>query len=146
MYEINRNPTRAELRKFGVVILCGLTVIGALLWWTGRGEGAGWGWNGSRLHWTAAALWFVGAGVFLLTLMSQGPSRVIYVAWMTLAGGIGTVVTFVLLSVLYFVFLPIFSLIRFKDPLRLKMPRTAHSYWEEHKHHESTLERTARPF
>ena len=65
---------------------------------------------------------------------------------MTLAGAIGTVVTFVLLSVLYFVFLPIFSLIRFKDPLRLKMPPKATSYWEEHKHHESTLERTARPF
>jgi hypothetical protein len=41
--------------------------------------------------------------------------------------------------------LPVFSLIRFSDPLRFKL-KSGGSYWEDHPPHEPTLERTMRPF
>ena len=81
--------------------------------------------------------------------ISLGPRSVatpVYVVWMTAAMWIGRVMTPVLLTALFVVLLPVFSLIRLGDPLRLKLKPKGESYWEDHKHHESTLERTARPF
>jgi hypothetical protein len=150
MYKVNRHPSVAEVRTFGLVILIGLLVIGALLWL------ADWyrfrrpeplvAWAGSTLQWLAVLLWIVGPLAGGASLASRAAGRVIYVVWMTGATYVGTVMTFVLLTVLYFVFLPVFSLIRLKDPLRLKLLGPGKSYWEDHEHHESTLERTARPF
>jgi hypothetical protein len=65
---------------------------------------------------------------------------------MSVAFFIGGIMTVVLLSILFVVLLPVFSLIRFADPLRMRLKPPGESYWEEHKHHDSTLERTARPF
>jgi hypothetical protein len=64
---------------------------------------------------------------------------------MTLASYLGMVMTTLLLSVLFFVLLPIFSLIRLKDPLRLKL-RSAGTYWERPDPHEPTINRMRRPF
>jgi len=70
----------------------------------------------------------------------------VYVGWMSAAFAIGAVMTVVLMTVLFIVLLPLFSLTRLADPLRMKLKPAGESYWEDHKHHESTLERTARPF
>ena len=61
---------------------------------------------------------------------------------------IGIAVSTVLLTVLYFVLLPVFSVIvRFGDPLRKKLSRGgAESYWEDHKPYEVTLDRMERLF
>jgi hypothetical protein len=150
MQPVNRNPSVADVRQFGRVILGGFAVLGALLWCAdGLRHRAGQPlteWAGATPQWIAAVLWAAGAVVAAVTHVSQPAGRRVYVVWMTAALGLGTVMTFVLLSVLFVVLLPVFSLIRFGDPLRLRLRRGASTYWEDHKHHESTLERTIRPF
>jgi hypothetical protein len=146
MQLVKRDPTPSELRTFGIVVFCGFLVIGAALWWLGRAPESGLRWTGSGRHWTAIGLWGLGTLILLLTLLSPSAGRPVYVLWMTGAGYLGTVMTFLLLSVLFVVLLPIFSLIRLKDPLRLRHAAPGASYWEDHRHHESTLERMARPF
>jgi hypothetical protein len=141
----NRNPSVREVRKFGLVMLCGFVVLAGLFWWSGKAEEGGWGWSGSGLHWASAVLAVLGLIILLTTLTSHAAGRVVYVVWMTAATYLGTVMTLVLLSALFVVLLPIFSLIRFKDPLRMKL-KAGGSYWEDHTHHESTLERTIHPF
>lgn len=52
--------------------------------------------------------------------------------WKRVTGRIGRFQTQVLVTVLYFVVVPVFSLIRFADPLRLKLwkqKRHAPTYW-----------------
>lgn len=138
------------MRTFGLVILVGLLVIGALLWGADwhkfRGDQPLAQWAGSTLQWLAVALWIVGLPAGIISMASRPAGRLIYIAWMTVASYMGAVMTFVLLSVLFFVFLPVFSLIRLGDPLRRKLLKADESYWEDHRHHESTLERTIRPF
>ena len=141
----NRNPSLREVRRFGLVMLCGFTVLAGLFWWFGKAEEGGWGWTGGGLHSTAVVLAALGLVVWVITVASEAAGRVVYVVWMTAANILGTVMTFVLLSALFVVLLPIFTLIRFKDPLRKKL-KADQSYWEDHQHHESTLERTIHPF
>ena len=62
MLGVNRNPSRPDVRTFGLVILLGFAVIGALLWYKavkppgGWWPEAGWGWNGAVLQVIAVAL------------------------------------------------------------------------------------------
>ena len=145
MQLVNRNPSVREVRNFGLAMLCGFTVLAGLFWWFGKTEGGGWGWSGGGLHWGSAGLASLGLTILLITMVSAAAGRVVYVVWMTAATYMGAVMTLVMLSVLFVVLLPVFSLIRFKDPLRMKLSKDG-SYWEDHQHHESTLERTIRPF
>ena len=91
------------------------------------------------------ALWILGGVVAILSLTSPSIGKPIYVAWMSVAAAIGFVTVPLLLTILYFVLLPVFSLIRFKDPLRLKL-RRGDSYWEPHTPIDATIERMQRPF
>ena len=142
---VNRNPSREELRRFGLVILVGLGVMGAVLWWLGTRDAAGLGWSGSKGQWVGVVFWAIGVAVPSVTLVSQGAGRAVYVVWMTVALWMGMVMIPLLLSVLFLVLLLPFTLIRFWDPLRLKLRREG-SYWEKHSPHEASIERMHRPF
>ena len=131
MFAVNRNPSSAVLRSFGRAMLGGFLVLGALLWYRGA-------------HTAAFVLWTLGAVLFATSLVSA-LGRPVYVAWMTGAMFLGGIATTVGLTVLFVLFLPFFTLIRFSDPLRRKL-RAHGSYWEPHKPHEATLERCERPF
>ena len=122
LHAINRSPSVAEIRKFGITILIGMGLIGALLWWLAAEDAAGMSWTGSGGQWLAVALWILGGVVAILSLTSPSIGKPIYVAWMSVAAAIGFVTIPLLLTILYFVLLPVFSLIRFKDPLRSKKP------------------------
>ncbi len=144
MIPVNRNPPPAELRKFGLTILLGLGVIGGLLWWLGgRGQTAGDGWSGRQV--AAVVLWGAGPCVCLLCLVAPTVGRRVYVGWMSVAVVMGMVMTPVLFTVLFLVLLPVFSLIRLKDPLRLKR-RNCSTFWEDSVPHEASIERMKRPF
>jgi hypothetical protein len=132
MKPVKKNPSSSELRVFGLAMLVGFAVIGGLISW--------------RLGVNVAAIvcWVLGLALFLCSLWRPMGQPVYYV-WMTGAMYLGAVVTTVLLTALFVVFLPIFSLIRLKDPLRRRLKPTG-SYWEEHRPHEPTLERMVRPF
>jgi hypothetical protein len=142
---VNKNPSVGDLRKFGWAMLLGFGVIGVALWYVGP-DPNGWRWAGVAPQQVAVVAWILGPALWLVSLGPRPVARPVYVGWMTAAMYVGTLVTFVLLSVVFVVVLPIFSLIRFKDPLRLKLGASGDSYWEDHAHHESTLERTIRPF
>ncbi len=127
---VNRNPSSTELRKFAVGMLLGFGLLGGLAWWRGYSP-------------TAVTLWSIGVG---LAIAAQLPAvgRWIYVGWMTGAQAIGFVMTNILLTLMFFILLPPFALLRLRDPLRKKLG--AASYWEQPERHEATLERTSRQF
>ncbi len=151
MIPVNRNPSISEVRAFGLTMLGGCAVVGAVLWYwgllpeAGWRPASGWGWKGTGRHTAALVLWVAGPSLTLLCAASHASGRALYIVWMTLAKYIGTVMTFILLSAMFFLFLPVFALIRLKDPLRLKLQETG-SYWEDHEPHEPTIERTMRQF
>jgi len=143
VFSVNRNPSLSELRKFGWVLLLGFGVIGLIAWsaWFRT-----WDFSGTWNQVFALVCWALGLVLGGLSLVSVGLARPIYVGWMTLFVPIGIAMSTVLLTVLFFLFLPVFSLIvRFGDPLRKKL-RAHGSYWEDPRKHEPTLERTKRPF
>jgi hypothetical protein len=151
MKAVNRNPTAAELVTFGRVMWGGFAVMGALLWyasvrtpgaWWPQGE---WGWQANARQIAAVGLWSLGPLLWGIGSFAPKLARPIYVGWMTAAGYMGLVSSFILLAALYFIALPVFSLLRLADPLRLSL-RPSGSYWEKTTPHDATLERMARPF
>ena len=149
MFEVNRHPSVRDIRSFGTAMLIGFGVIGAIVWllaWRG-GETAGlFSWTGSGAQIASIGLWFVGIALFALTRFAPGPARPVYVVWMTTANAIGVVMSTVLLTLLFVLILPWFSLIvRWGDPLRKRSLRQG-SYWEDYKRHEATVERMGRQF
>lgn len=133
VFTVNRDPFAADLRKFGGAMVLGFGVIGGILFWAGAMA-------------VAIGLWSLGVVLFLLTRVSLSASRPVYVVWMTAASLVGMVMSTILLTLLYFTLVPVFSLIvRRGDPLRKKLHDGA-SYWEDYRAHEPTLERCQRPF
>ena len=132
LFEVNRHPTPTELRRFGLTVLIGLGIIGFVIWW----------WRG----WLAPAvvLWVIGAAAGLVSIGPVWLGTKVYVGWMLAAAGIGRVMLPLFLTLAYALLLPVFSLIRLADPLRLQLKKG--SYWEPHKPHEATIERMRRPF
>jgi len=141
---VNRDPSPPDLRRFGLTMLGGFAAIGALLWWLGRAPGS-WGFSGSGRHVAAIALWGLGVAFCGAGCGPRALARPFYVGWMTFASALGWLMTNVILSLLYFLFLPVFSLIRLRDPLRFRLTPGA-SYWEPHRAPEPTLERMSRMF
>ena len=155
MFTVNRHPSIRELHKYGVGMLIGFGAIGTLLWlwnWIGFRPFPG-SWNAAEAAWTgstrqiaAVCFWVLGTGMSLLSYVAPRSAKHVYVAWMSVVVPIGIVMSTVMLSILYFVLLPVFSLIvRFGDPLGRKS-KSGGTYWEDHKLHEPTLERMGRQF
>jgi hypothetical protein len=148
MFTVNRNPSRIELRKFGSAMLLGFGVI-ALILWCGKNirTGQGWfAWTGGGSQITALALAALGVSLFTLSRVSESACRSVYVLWMTVFVPVGLVMSTIVLSLIYFIVLPIFSIIvRFSDPLRKKLKPDG-TYWEDFKPFEPTLDRMRRMF
>ena len=149
MFTVNKNPTVDDLRKFGFAMVAGFLFIGAMVYlasWVRTGEVSTLGWRGSGFQWAAIGLALLGLAMCGLCRLSPTAARPVYIAWMTVAVGVGTVVSTILLTLLFVFLLPVFSIIvRLGDPLRKK--RKPHgTYWEDYKPHEPTIERMKRPF
>lgn len=118
-----------SMRGFGLIMLAGFGVLGGLAIWSGRATGAEW-----RL---AAGGVLIGAGalVFLWSLLSPKTLPPVYRGWMRFGMAIGTVVSTVLLSLLYlFIVAPIGWLMRLTgtDPIERRLRRGPGSYWKAH--------------
>ncbi len=98
VFTVNRDPSAAELRKFGRAMVLGFGVIGGVVFWAGAAA-------------VAIGLWSLGAALFLLTRISLSAARPVYLVWMTAASLIGVVMSTILLTLLYVTFVPVFSLI-----------------------------------
>lgn len=149
MFEVNRNPTVRELRKFGLTMLGGFLVIGAVLWfapWIRTRDAAMLGWTASSAKTFAIVAWGLGIGLGAAAFGPSPVGKAVYVGWMTGAMALGVVMSTLLLSILFWLILPAFSLIvRMGDPLRKKFGAEG-TYWEPYKPHEATLDRLRRPF
>ncbi|MDQ6888356.1 MAG: SxtJ family membrane protein [Gemmatimonadota bacterium] len=118
-----------SMRIFGVVMLVGFGVLGGLSLLTWRRTGAPW-----RL---VAGYILVGLGgaIFLWSLVAPRSLPPVYRAWMALGQGMGTVVSTVLLGVLYYVVVtPVGLLMRVTgtDPVERRVTRGDGSYWKVH--------------
>ncbi len=148
MFVAKQKPSVADLRKFALAMLAGFGVLGGALWlataWRGSG---GWvTWNGTRGQWTALLLWLLGVALAGSSQLPYAFARRVFEFWMVGSEWLGRIFSTVLLTVLFFVLLPPFSLIvRRKDPLRKRLT-PGKSYWEPATPHEPTLERMRRMF
>ena len=104
---VNRNPSIADLRKFGVTIWVGLGLIGALLWWMGCEPETGLEWSGATSQFVAVALWGIGFAVAVISFASPAVGRWVYVGWMLAAAAMGSVMVPVFLTVLFVLLLPV---------------------------------------
>lgn len=127
----SKTPTTRDLRIFGIAVGLAFAAIGQFL----LSEG--------MPRW---ALFALGGALFITGAVRPVLLKVIYGPWMTMAGIMGAIVTRVLLTVFYFTVLLPFTLIRFGDPLRLKVSEDTGSFWEKARNPETTIERFRRPF
>jgi hypothetical protein len=61
--------------------------------------------------------------------------------WKRFANRMGRIQTFILMTIIYFLIVPFFSLVRFSDPLKLKLKKKSTSYWETKKEVDTSLEK-----
>lgn len=149
VFAVNKNPSDHDLRAFGRAMWLGFGILGALLWVVHAYRAdvpSYFTWRGSAPQVTSVCFWGLGVALCILSYASSAVSKPIYVVWMTVAAAIGTVMSTIMLTVLFFVLVPIFSIIvRRGDPLRKKL-HAGGTYWEPYPAHEPTMERLKRPF
>ena len=125
---IDWHPDGRKLRQFGLLMLGACALLGVVLAWKSDAALLSPAWD--RTY----AIWGVGLAVGLLAAFRPGWLRPLYLVWMGLSFPIGWVLSHVLLGVVFYV---VFTLVGavFKivgrDPLRLKRPGRANSYWVE---------------
>ena len=149
MFTVNKNPSIKELRKFGAAMLIGFFIIGAVMHFSlyiKTWDVLDLGWKGSWIQILGVSLQGLGVVLFGLSYALPGVAKPIYIVWMSIATFIGAIMTTIMLTVLFIVLLPVFSLIvRLGDPLRKKIT-SGGTYWEDYKPHEASIERMKRPF
>lgn len=119
--KINWKPSAADIRKFGLTILIGFGLIGGLMFFKG-------------LHKEAEWIWAAAAVVCLVSLLVPVAAKPFYWLWMTIALIMGSIMSRVVLTVIYFfVISPVALLFKIlgRDQLRRKKPMLD-TYWENH--------------
>lgn len=125
LIDINWNPDRNELRKFGEISLAMLTVIALVFYWLDRLTAV-----------TSLYLCAAGLIIFILSRISTKLIKPFYLLLYAMALPIGFVLTHILMGGFYFIILTpiglIFRLIR-RDPLKRKFDPNAKTYWTPHR-------------
>lgn len=124
MIDINRNPSRRQLRQFaGIWFPALLGVVGAVVYYHTGSPGV--------------PAWIWGAALVLSVLGCCAPRlvRPVFVAWMCAAYLIGRLISCLLLAVIYYLIVtPIGLVMRLfgRDPLLRKFDPSARTYWTAH--------------
>jgi hypothetical protein len=131
-----------EARRFTAVLSVTLAILGGLLWYSQPGRTLAPAWPIAR----GASLILWSAAVALLATVVAAPAATprIQAWWLRLTRPLAATVMFVVLTVLFLVFLPLFLFVRFRDPLRKRLG--AATYWEDQPEEEATFERALRPY
>ena len=130
-----RQADKKVLRSFGFVMAGAFAVIAILLFWKQR----------------AAAPWMAG-GVALfggLGLIAPVILKPIYIVWMTFAHYLSFVMTYVILTVFFYIVLtPVGLLMRVfgKDLLAKKFPGGKETYWVPSESYPDDIERYSKPY
>jgi hypothetical protein len=130
-----RQAGSAKLRSFGLIMAIPLIIVAALLFWKSR----------------AAAPYWAGAAALmaLLGLVLPRVLKPLYVVWMTFAYYLSFVMTYIILTLFYFVAVtPAGLIMRLfgKDPMNRRFPGKEASYWVPAQVHENTVERYSKPY
>jgi hypothetical protein len=130
-----RKAGKKTLRSFGFVMAGAFTVIAILLFWKQR----------------AAAPWMAGGAALFggLGLLAPIILKPIYIVWMTFAHYLSFVMTYVILTLFYYIILtPVGLLMRLfgKDLLAKKFPGGKDSYWVPAQSYPDDTERYSKPY
>ena len=124
LIEINKNPSKKDLRWFGLLLALFFGILGLV----------------AMLRFdappVARGLWIAGGGLALLYYAIPPLRRWMFVGWMVAAFPIGWTISHVLLGVVYYVVMtPIGLVMRLlgRDPLERRFDRDARTYWVEHR-------------
>lgn len=121
LIKINWNPDTRLLRDFGRIAVIAMTCLAALLYFV----------KGISLT-SAVIIFAAGIIIFVISLISQKLTRIIYLI-LTLAGyPIGLAVNFIVMAVFFFLVITpisIFFKVIGRDPLSRKFKRHDESYW-----------------
>ena len=123
------------LRRFGLVMAVPLIVIAALLYWKN---------NGAAVGWAGAAVLSALLGLALPRIL-----RPVYILWMTFAYYLSIVMTFVILTLFFFLIMtPAGLIMRLfgKDPMERRFPGNRESYWVSSETYENSIERYSKPY
>ena len=137
LIEINWKPDDKQLRGFGLAALVATAVISLLLYYV----------KGVSIFW-AGIIFGVGSIIFLSSRIALKVTKVFYISLTAITMPIGICVSFVLMSIFYFLLLmPIGLVFRLigRDPLYRKFDPTAESYWIDHRQAEK-IDRYFRQF
>ena len=115
-----KSKTPIQLRKFGLTMAVPLLLLWGLAWWRNR---------------PLTADWLLGFAIGFLVLALVYPRGLapIEKAWMALAGVLSVVVTYIILTLTFFLVITPFGLIMRlfgADLLKLKFDRKRTSYWD----------------
>ncbi len=122
---INFQPSRKELRDFGLASVVMLTII-ALLLHHFKGLGTSW----------TLGICAAGLLIFIISRINVRLIKPVYVTLTLLTVPIGWVVSFIIMAVFYYlVITPTGLFFRFigRDSLRRKFDRSASTYWVSHR-------------
>jgi hypothetical protein len=122
--DVLKEPTRLELRIFGLLfaLFCGL--VGGLLWWQADARTA------------ARVVWGFGLACMLVYYAVPALRRVAFRAWIRVTFPIGWTVSHAVLALVYYgIFTPIGLLMRLsgRDVLQRRLERGAGTYWVAHR-------------
>lgn len=112
------DPDRKELRKFGWILGGAFLVLGGIAWYRGSG--------------VAPYLLWPGAAIAVVGTVLPGALRWLFFVWMALGLVLGTIVTSIILAIVFFVAVtPIGLVMRLlgRDPMHRAIDREAPSYW-----------------
>jgi hypothetical protein len=121
-----KTPTRSQLRRFGLTVALGLTLVGGASWWRGH--------LAAPVILWSIALPLLASAIVLPTILAP-----VERAWLALGASLAWINTRIILTaVFYLVVTPISALMRFfVDPLDRRIRHDQPSYW---------IRRTPQPF
>jgi hypothetical protein len=137
LIEVNTNPSRRDLRWFGLVAGLFLAVVGVIAWWK---------FDAPRV---ARAFWIAAPMLATLYYVLRPLQRSIYVGWMVASFPIGWLLSHLILAVVYYgVLTPIGLVMRLtgRAAVTRRFDPDAKSYWIARSNRDLPIERYFRQF
>lgn len=122
LFDVNWNPDKPMLRKFGLAMIIGFGIIGGIFYWRASVE------NPVTPLW----LWGFGLVTGLIGLSGTKAAIPVYKAWMGFAFAIGQVMSRLLLALVFFGVVTPLGLLGWlvgRDRLQLRRKADAQTYW-----------------
>ena len=117
---INWSPSGKEIKGFGRSMLIGFGIIGAVFFFF---------FDHTK---TAMGLWIFGVLAFAFSYLVPKLALLIYYPWMGVSFVMGSIISYLIVAFIFFILITpvaiIFKIIG-RDPLSLKVEKSAGSYW-----------------